>query len=193
MENLNDIWTRSGTTVPYPGLVQSEDTCVFVSIAGAINHLVNTTITEQHIKSIWEADGRPQANFGLALKYLSPEMAAHSILVERFHDREEPLPSVDVIFDALNDGAVVIPSFQLATGTPDCLTRVPRWHMLSLFCLQHGQSQVWDTNDKTGFISESDIRSLFTVNVRPIPYPPLGYLVSHDQHEAIIVTRKKNA
>lgn len=189
MSITNDIWTRSGSALQYPGLKQSEDTCVFMSVAGAINFLASTAITEQQILSIWNADGRPQPTFDLALKYLLPEITSNSIHPQRFHDHDAPLPSIDVIFTALDKGAVVIPSFELATGTPDRLARVARWHMLSLFSRRGGQSQVWDTNNKTGFICDDDVRKLFVSDFPPIPYQPPGYLISHDQHEVIIVMR----
>lgn len=191
MSNVTDIWTRAAIPASYPGIHQTDDTCVFVSIAGAINHLTGATITESHIMAIWEADGRPQPDFGLALKYLERELVAHSIGVERFHDREARLQTDDVIIDALSNGCVVIPSFELASGNPTSLKRVALWHMLSIFSCGGGLFQVWDTNNKTGFISAAEIRALFTGCALPIPNPPRGFLVPHDQREVIIVRLKK--
>lgn len=189
MGNINDLWTATGTKIIYPGVVQTDDTCVFVSIAGAINHLAGTGITESDIKTVWEADGRPQPNFGLALKYLDKEIKQHSIHVQRYHDGESRFPSIDEIMQALTVNSVLIPSFELATGNSDSLTRASRWHMLSMFNLQSSQVQVWDTNNKSGFMAESAIRDLFSTGFAPIPYHPLGWLVAHDQHEAIVVSR----
>jgi hypothetical protein len=188
--NLNDIWSASGTRIRYPELRQTDNTCVFVSIAGAINYLAGTSITESQIKSIWEADGQPPPHFGLALKYFDPEITQHSLDVQRYHDRDNPIPSVDNIIEDLRTSAVLIPSFELATATARCLKRAALWHMLSIFNLQSSQAQVWDTNGMSGFITDSAIRALLTDGFDPIPYNQLYYLVSHKQHEAIVVRCK---
>jgi hypothetical protein len=193
MKNGTDIWSRRGEPVVYPGIVQTEETCVFVSLAGAMNSLAGTSITEAEMLARWKSESRPQATFGLALNYLRCQIASGGIETTRFHDSENPLADTGKIVRAIRNGAVLIVSLQAAIGDPGTLARADGWHMLSVFNLLGDVAQIWDTNDRTGFITVAELIDLLVGSSIAIPYPFLGtpdlYLVHHDQHEALLVSR----
>src|SRR5438309_1299043 len=118
MQTIADLWERNGTRKTYPGIVQTDNTCVFASLAGAINYLAGTSISESQLLGRWNANSRPQPHFGLALSYLKSELEAHKIRTTRYHDTENPLPDIEIVRDTLNVGGVIIPSVELAKKGP---------------------------------------------------------------------------
>ncbi|MDZ4689188.1 MAG: hypothetical protein SH850_29275 [Planctomycetaceae bacterium] len=188
MPNVTDIWSNLGTPIKYPGVIQSDNTCVFVSLAGAINHLANDHLTEAPIIQHWLQEGRPDPHFRLAMNYLDVEIKRHGIQVTHFHDTDNPLQDFNKVFAALDSGAVVIPSFEVTDGN---FNRVNCYHMLSIFSRLSGHSHVWDTNNKMGRISDKELQAWWDGSLPPIPYHCSAgeYLVVHDKHDLIIVER----
>lgn len=200
MARTTNIWELAGTRTAYPGLTQIGDSCVLASIAGALNYLAGTLLTAEEMVERWQRDGMPQPNFDLVLEYLKPELSTHPITITRYHDQLAPLPSPTVLFEALGNGAVVVPSFQACTLEGEHFVRRRRWHMLSLFNLQDNQCQVWDTNmhpNRETFFRRDDLLNLFAGEFPPIPYFPdetgrRQFLTSHDQHEVLVLSRSPN-
>jgi hypothetical protein len=52
-----------------------------------------------------------------------------------------------------------------------------------------GSAQVWDTNGKAGFITTDELSSLVCGPGIAITYEAQRYLIHHDKHEMLIVTR----
>jgi hypothetical protein len=190
MKKNCDIWSRSGAPLIYPGLHQNGNSCVLVSIGGALNHLAGTNLSENEILDRVRLKGVKEINFQTVLDCVGPELSKNSISVERYHDEENPLQSVDLIIAHIQRGAVLIVSLELAAGQDlSSLTREKQWHMLSVFNLRGDNVQVWDTNGKEGFFSEAELKEFLVGDTLAIPYLPLGYLVSHDQHELLVLSR----
>jgi hypothetical protein len=192
VHSVVDLWGRTNSRIAYPSLVQTDNTCVFLSIAGAIDYLAGTTISEAPLLNRWNSESRPQPTFDLAIKYTKDELEANRIQTVRYHDTENPLPDIALVRDKLARGGVLIVSVELANADPSGeFTRLnpASYHMLSVFNLYEGSAQVWDPNDKAGFITMDELSSLVCGSGIAITYEAQRYLIHHDKHEMLIVTR----
>lgn len=109
--------------------------------------------------------------------------------ISEYHDRDNPLPAFDSLRRFLEAGAVLIVSLELAQLQGQNAQRLERYHMLSFFDIHNDFVQVWDTNDHSGFLAWSDIEELLIGHTIAYSYPPHGYLISHDQHNCLLLAR----
>jgi hypothetical protein len=185
MTAVTPFWERQGIGVSYPGLVQTDNTCVFVSIASAINWLSQATVTEIEILEWFRQAGHRDVNFATVLDVVRPRFQA-----TRFDEYIDPLPNVDALIDRVRSGGVLVLSLELAT--PECTyaVRSGQWHMISVFRSGGDDAQVWDTNGFSGFLKWSEVKDVLVGDELAIRYPPLGCLVPHSQHHCLSITRR---
>jgi hypothetical protein len=189
MRVVSPFWTRPGEQVPYPGLRQTSSSCVFVSIASAVNWLTQSVLTENEVIRRFQVAGRQEVNFAtVSASILSNFPDIEAI---QYDDHDNPLPDLDELLERVNEGAVLILSLELAAPTGNEIHRVHNWHMLSIFKGGDSDAQVWDTNGYMGFLSWAEVRELLVGDTIAIPYPPLGFLVSHDRHECLLIAQRQ--
>lgn len=189
MQVVIPFWKRPGNQIPYPGLRQTTSTCVFVSIASAVNWLTQSNLTEKEVISQFQAAGQQDVNFAtVAASILSnfPDIEAIT-----YDDHDNPLPDLDELLERVNEGAVLILSLELAGLTGSTLHRLKKWHMLSIFKSGNSDAQVWDSNGHAGFLSWAEVRELLVGDTIAIPYTPSSFLVSHDRHECLLVAQRQ--
>ena len=174
-------WERQGNFVGYPELGQGQlPHCVYASISGAINHLVNRDVwTPLDLLNECRRRGHVAANFGAvdpALDRISDEVEKHH------HNKDwssEPL-SVSLIRKWIDEGSVVILSRELRI---DPLKEQRGWHMFSLVARDNDRFQVWDTNGFRGFLTEDEVTSGFD-------YPNGEFFLPHDKEDTLVLKSK---
>jgi hypothetical protein len=164
--------------VAFPALVQTGNTCVFASVAGAISHLTGEPLTAEGLEQDCRAMGGHTADFAPALR--------------ADHDRNNPLPAPEDIGASLQNGSVLILSLETARFDGVQAERTQRYHMLSLFNLANGFVQVWDTNGRGGFISREHFAELTHGHDIALPYETArgNALIAHDQHHCVLLSRR---
>ncbi len=185
MQVVSPFWIRTGKQIPYPGLRQTSDTCVFVSIASAVNWLTQSNLTENEVVHQFQIAGQQEINFATVSAYILSAFPAIEAI--QYHDRDNPLTDLDELLERVNDGAVLILSLEAAASTGNAIHRINRWHMISIFKGGGDDAQVWDSNGYAGFLSWAEIQELLAGDTVAIPYPPIGFLVAHDQHDCLLV------
>lgn len=182
------FWVRPGIQVPYPGIRQTADTCVFVSVASAVNWLTCSDLTEVEVVRRFHAAGQTEVNFTTVLASLLPSFP--TIEPTEYHDHNNPLLDVDELLERLQADGVLVLSLEVATPTGAGIHRRNQWHMISVFKGGGNDAQVWDSNGYAGFLMWAEVRELLAGNSLAIPYPPIGFLVSHGQHHCLLVARR---
>lgn len=112
------FWLRPGTPVPFPGVPQScPDSCVFASIAGAINYLdAAASISESDLLADWQNDGCPPVDFnaplGYALKRSNAVFEHRQVTISANRLTEKGID------EWLSGGGVVIASLEIVPSPP---------------------------------------------------------------------------
>ena len=179
MRRLGFIWEDWPEGVSYPGITQTGNTSVLVSIGGAINHLTNSTLTEQHVQDLTSGHqpGFPEP----ILNFPEPILSSFSQLnveFRRFLDNKES-PSVDQVINYVSSGAVLIVSFKIKNRHFN--------HTLTFFH-SNGDYFVWDSDGRCGTTNESDLRKILQVPDYEIFRPRGRDLTADHKHEALIVS-----
>ncbi len=182
------FWMRPGTQLPYPGLRQTGSTCVFVSIASALNWLTQSNLTEAEVFQRFHTGGQTEVNFATVLAGVLPDFP--TIEVTEFHDHNNPLRDVDAVMGRVRAGAVLVLSLEVAAPTGTAVHRRANWHMITVFKSGGNDAQVWDSNGYAGFLTWPEVRELLVGDSLAIPYPPIGFLVPHGQHHCLLLARR---
>ncbi len=187
MRILDQFWQPHPRQIPYPGIAQAGNTCVFASIAGAANKIAGTSVSAEDLEDDFGRAQGGQPTFGNVIPFARrrvPQLASVN-----YHDRDNSLPRFGEVRKQLETGAVLILSVELAQLQGERAERQGRYHMLTMFNLAAGRVQVWDTNNRVGSIAIDDLEKLLTEDTLAIPYAPLGCLIPHDQHECLLLFR----
>ena len=108
MPTIDPFTRRPAALVPYHGLIQTSNTCVFASVASACNWLTGSRITEAKIVGDYLTGGGEGASFGNALRHIPTD----GLVTAEYHDRDNPLPPFDELWRQLEAGAVLIMSLE---------------------------------------------------------------------------------
>ena len=185
MEFCPSFEEHDGKLELYPGIVQSKkDTCVFASIAGAINYVTsksNCTEASLHNAFPWDDE---QPTFGTVARCVPDSL----IQTQEFHDRDSPLPDFERIVKGLQSGDVVILSLEYANISNGNVERTGVWHMLSVFRNSNGDLQVWDTGNHSGFFTDDEFKHLVCDDLLAVQYSDT-HLVSHDAHHVFMIRK----
>jgi hypothetical protein len=179
---------RPGTLVPYPGLRQTGNTCVLVSIASAVNWLSQSTLTELEVVRWFQAASKTDVNFATVVSVVLPMFP--NIEAIEYHDNDNPLSDVDGVLGRVQAGGVAILSLEVAGSNGVSIQRHGLWHMISVFKGGGSDAQVWDTNGFDGFLTWDELRELLTGDELAIPYLSGRFLLPHGQHHFLLVTRR---
>jgi hypothetical protein len=191
MRMVSLFWIRPGNQIPYTGLRQTNNTCVFVSIASAVNWLTQSNLTENEVVHQFQVAGQQEINFTtVSASILSNFPDIEAI---RYRDDDNPLTDLDELLERVNEGAVLVLSLEIAALTGNAIQRLEpkEWHMLSIFKGGGSDAQVWDSNGHAGFLSWAEVRELLAGDTVAIPYPPIRCLVAHEQHDCLLVARRQ--
>jgi hypothetical protein len=184
-ENL-PLGARGKSSIPYPGIRQTLDTCVLASIGGAVNHLVRKEVwTEESLFKATRATGASGATFGNVVPAALASVA--DVVGAREHldgeERAEPLEDfVRLLRQHVDGGGLAIVSLQLATRSPTGFQRQEAWHMLTLIGREGNLYHIWDSNDIHTVVTEQELFRL--------PYTQGCWLIEHDRHHALLLWRK---
>lgn len=174
--------TRTGPFIPYPGVRQIGDTCVFASVAGAVNYLSGQPIWT--LESLFRACRVTQPTFGPVASVAVAPVAERVEYREHLDEsRSEPVGNfLQVLRDHVGGGGIAIVSVELAAPDPTGPKRQGRWHMLTLVARQGELYQVWDSMGIQAFVTEPELTRL--------DYPGGALYVEHDTHHALLLRRK---
>ena len=174
-------WERSGQTIPYRGLLQgTEEFCVYASVGGAVNQLINQDLwTARSLRDACEKEGLYAPNFGVADIAIKPvagecDVIRHTLQNPQFAFSEAGLRT------SIDAGGVVILSMELADSNH---ARLGRFHMFSLVSYGPNGFQVWDTNNFEGFFTEHEI-------FNGVNYPDGNFFLPHTDEDFIVLSRK---
>ena len=167
--------------VKFNGLYQlKERTCVFASIAGAVNYLCNYPIWD--IYKLYHAHNGP-IDFSIAKTAVEP--VKNEIASYRYHRGitgfKVPL-SITKVEEWLDKEAVVILSLELSkdqNGTQ----REGKWHMFTLISRVDDKFQVWDTNGFEGYFYKEELINGFQYDGR--------WCVPHLDADCLVLKAKK--
>lgn len=136
------FWQRSGNPVQFNGVTQSQpDSCIFASVAGAINHLNGRAVmSERDLLNDHSMDGCPPVSFGRPLKYAIGR--SHVSIEQWERDTASGRPLEQEVDGWLAAGGLVIASLEIV---PSPIPGQQAWHMLTLVAKDATQYQVWDT------------------------------------------------
>jgi len=185
-ENL-PFGARGKSSIPYPGIRQTLDTCVLASIGGAVNHLAGKEVwTEDSLFRATRATGTSGATFGHVVPAALASVA--DVVGAREHldgeERAEPLDGfVRLVREYVDGGGLAIVSLQLATRSPTGFQRQEAWHMLTLIGREGNLYHIWVSNGVQTLVTEQELFRL--------PYSPGYWLVEHDRHHALLLWRKE--
>lgn len=191
--DIRDFVGRPGNLIPYPGIRQTGDTCVYASVGGAVNFLMGQAVCSESglVKAVDDASG--DASFGWVVKCLPPECDG-VVKSDEFHDRDNPLTDYAIVSKCVASGGVLIVSLQLVTFDAGGIPSLLGWHMLSLFSPRGNDLQVWDSNNHSGFLTAEETKEIVTGSRLAIPYGRSRqgherFLVPHDAHHILLVGR----
>lgn len=134
-----------------------EQTCVFASIVGAINHLCNAPIWD--IGALLNAHRAINGTRDFSVVKTALTRTKGQINVQHHNNDQMPL-SIDQIAGWIDSGAIVIISLQISedqAGTQ----RKNQWHMFTLISRDGHKFQVWDTNGRKGYFYEEELLNGF--------------------------------
>jgi hypothetical protein len=175
--------TRGGTFIPYPGIRQVGDTCVFANVGGAVNYLSG--------RKVWTLETLRQAWIGTQPTFTNVANVAVCPVTELLdyfehldESRMEPISSfLQDLRKHIDRRGIVIVSLELAVSHAQSeMERKGRYHMLTLVARQGDLYQVWDSNGIEAFVTEQQLTHL--------DYPDGTLYIEHDRHNALFLFRK---
>lgn len=171
--------------MPYPGIRQSTDSCVFVSVAGAINWLIGSNWSEANVWARFLTSGLKDKHFDAALKCM-PSLDGLEIV--EYHDVDNKLADARGLIDKLRSGGVLVISLEVV-GLDGAAFRKVGWHMLSIFRGAGDYGQVWDTNGMAGIIQWDEVFELLTADSVIVPSGLNTCFLPHDRHHCLYIRK----
>ncbi|MBL9164625.1 MAG: hypothetical protein JNL18_17995 [Planctomycetaceae bacterium] len=174
-------WERRSNLLPYDGLLQGiEDTCVYASIAGAVNYVAGKKVwMTSSLRDEWNRNGPRQPSFGVASIAVTPYASEIEYIHHHTGDRKIAL-SIDSIKSVIEEDGLVILSMELGDGLKK---RQTRFHMFTLIARTADGFQVWDTNGFQGILTDQEIMGGFE-------YPDGTTYLPHSDEDTLIMRRK---
>ena len=172
---------RTGSFIPYPGLRQVGDTCVYASVAGAINHLCSREVWT--LSALFTKCAGRTPDFGVARQAVEPVAGEVAYRVHSDDARTAPPETwLDLLRNHVDKGGIAIISLEAARRHPPGPQRMGAWHMFTLVARSGDLYQVWDTNGIHAFVTQPELVKL--------EYPNgLDYII-HDRQETLLLCRK---
>ena len=150
---------------------------------GALNFLFKKELKENDITDRWDRTQAP--NFHVAKRIVEGMKIRDGLVITLYSDEDNRSPSPALVIGALADGSVVIPSCRVI-GAPQ---GVPS-HMLTFYDFDEEGCQVWDTNNRFGYIRKADIARLFDKSGIRFPNLGGGFLENHLGRDVAIISHK---
>src|SRR5689334_17852876 len=98
-------WARQGVAIEYPSLVQTGQSCVFLSIGSAVNWLTGSNHTEAELLRAFHAAGGGDVNFATAQKAFAH--TAPQIKAAEFSDGQTLLPPPEEMHEFVGQNGVL--------------------------------------------------------------------------------------
>jgi hypothetical protein len=180
----NNFWQRAGRATPYPRLRQTDNTCVFVSAAAAINHVCGRAVwDEPMLVAAFIQQGGGGATFTSVMKVAEAPVPNEIEWKDHWDEPAKPPLAIEDVAAWLRHGGVVVASLERAVPDATGLKRAGKWHMFTLISEDGDYFEVWDTNGLAGFVTKDELNT-------GILYPSGVWYVVHDRHNMLFVRRK---
>ena len=185
----------SVNAIHFDGLCQlQEPDCVFASIAGAVNHLVRYTVWKT-ARELYDACnlariGAPTFDNVIPVAIAPvPSTLRYDLPRERIKS-DPPTVFLSELAACVTGGGIAIVSME-AYETQLRITGLGCWHMFTLIDKSQEWYQVWDTNNFSGSVSETELTtavSAYGVGCQNKSYPHVWFH-RHDKQDCLLLWR----
>jgi hypothetical protein len=84
----------------------------------------------------------------------------------------------------VNGGGIAVISLEAADGPLPAGKRLQNYHMITLIAKHEDHFQVWDTNEKVGFLTPEEVENGF--RYLPLRVHPFPWMIKHPEHDCVL-------